>query len=61
MTTKELISDQWTGAQDDEFKGLYFADVQAEYLTLKSLKTMVRMNHAWWVIPFHNFYSDVEV
>jgi hypothetical protein len=43
-----------------EFKRLYRADDAAEYLTVKSLRMMIAMNHAYRVIPFHQFYLGAK-
>ena len=45
----------------DEFTTLYHADKKFEYMNIKSIKIMLRLNLRYRFIPLHNFGSAISL
>lgn len=65
--TRTWTREDWTAFENEnekiqkEFKRLYFADKNLEYITLNSLKMLLVVNNSMRIIPLHTFGIDIKI
>jgi len=61
----EIYGNERTEAKEKsfkaEFKRLYNVDREAKHLNAESLKTLIRINQVFRLIPFHSFFIQMEL